>query len=190
MKKYEITAESLEKAPPSCRRRDQLLISDQVEWVVNDIAELGVKIGDQFFWLYKARSLVYESGKHDDGSQMKWRYVYKREFGECCHPWDTIKRVTGKEGIPDDFIHAYGDSDDWHDLPPAATDASKPKPFEPDTWRNTELRGQDLCAVCAYYERKCCKANKAVMMHKILTNSWFILIGGILLAALAILGER
>jgi hypothetical protein len=29
------------------------LSPDVVEWVVNDNAELGVKIGKQFFWLYK-----------------------------------------------------------------------------------------------------------------------------------------
>jgi len=59
---------------------------EQVEWVVNDNAELGVKIGNQFFWLYKGRSLVYENGKHDDGTPILWRPVGKREFGECCNP--------------------------------------------------------------------------------------------------------
>ena len=59
------------------------LKQEQVEWVVNDQAELGVKIGDQFFFLYKGRS--YKGGE-------KWRYVGKREFGECCHPWTSIER--------------------------------------------------------------------------------------------------
>lgn len=63
-----------------------ILEATDVEWVVNDNAELGVKIGDQFFWLYKGKSLVYKTGRHDDGSQMFWRPVFKREFGECCHP--------------------------------------------------------------------------------------------------------
>ena len=35
------------------------LKDEQVEWVVNDSAELGVKIGNQFFWLYKGASLIY-----------------------------------------------------------------------------------------------------------------------------------
>ena len=62
------------------------LKSEQVEWVVNDSAELGVKIGNQFFWLYKGESLIYEDGTHDDGTPILWRPVGKREFGECCHP--------------------------------------------------------------------------------------------------------
>jgi hypothetical protein len=62
------------------------LVDDDVEWVVNDSAELGVKIGDRFFWLYKGGTLVYNEGTHDDGSPMLWRPVAKREFGETCHP--------------------------------------------------------------------------------------------------------
>lgn len=61
------------------------LHKDQVQWVVNDNAELGVKIGDQFFWLYKGESLV-TSGRHGDGTSKKWRQVGKYEFGECCYP--------------------------------------------------------------------------------------------------------
>lgn len=57
------------------------------EWIVNDIAELGVKIGDRCFFLYKGNSLEYEDTKHeDDGSPMLYRPVGKREFGETCHP--------------------------------------------------------------------------------------------------------
>lgn len=55
------------------------------EWVVNNLAELGVKIGERFFFLYKGENIVY-SGKNEDGSSMTWRTVGKREFGECCHP--------------------------------------------------------------------------------------------------------
>lgn len=62
------------------------LHADDVQWVVNDNAELGVKIGDQFFFLYKGDSLVYDPPEHDDGKPMHWRAVGKREFGECCHP--------------------------------------------------------------------------------------------------------
>lgn len=59
--------------------------ADNVQWIVNDEGELGVKIGNRCFFLYKGGSLVY-NGKHDDGRQMMYRPVKKREFGECCHP--------------------------------------------------------------------------------------------------------
>lgn len=68
------------------QERKALLTDDQVIWVVNDNAELGVKIGDQLFFLYKGESLVYATGEHDNGTPMHWRTVGKREFGECCHP--------------------------------------------------------------------------------------------------------
>ena len=59
-------------------------------WIVNDSAELGVKIGDRFFFLYKGDNIEYKDGKHDDGSPMLWRPVGKREFGEVCHPLQPI----------------------------------------------------------------------------------------------------
>lgn len=68
---------------------------DAPVWIVNDSAELGVKIGDRFFFLYKGDNLEYKTGLHDDDTPMMWRPVGKREFGECCHPvkfW--------KEGAP------------------------------------------------------------------------------------------
>lgn len=58
---------------------------DQVEWVVNDLAELGVRINGRCFFLYKGHSLEYD-GTHNDGTPMLVRRVNKREFGECCHP--------------------------------------------------------------------------------------------------------
>jgi len=98
---------------------------DAVEWVVNDIAELGVKIGNQFFWLYKGRSLVYgEYDKeincgvalHDDGKPMHWRPVGKREFGECCHPvnYDDLRSCGKPHYIGTVSLH---DSDEWMPLP-------------------------------------------------------------------------
>lgn len=93
------------------------LTEEAVEWVVNDNAELGVKIGNQFFFLYKGRSLVYEDGKHDDGTPMRWRHVFKREFGECCHPvnYEDLRKCG--------HTHMIGtvsptDDDEWQDLPP------------------------------------------------------------------------
>jgi hypothetical protein len=96
---------------------------DKVEWVVNDNAELGVKIGAQFFWLYKGASLVYEDGTHDDGTPIMWRPVGKREFGECCHP---AKFYAPSARIPDrytDELHfdpvlSFGSPDDrrWRSI--------------------------------------------------------------------------
>jgi hypothetical protein len=81
------------------------LQSENVEWVVNDIAELGVKIGNQFFWLYKGHSLVYDDATYDDGTPMMWRLVGKREFGECCHPIDLTR-------LPDRYTRGSG----WQSL--------------------------------------------------------------------------
>ena len=61
-------------------------------WIVNDLGELGVKIGNRFFFLYKGESLEYENGTHDDGSPIMWRAVGKREFGECQHPASWIEQ--------------------------------------------------------------------------------------------------
>jgi hypothetical protein len=90
----------------------------KVEWVVNDIAELGVKIGSQFFFCYKGYSLTYSEGNggiavHDDGSPMHWRPVFKREFGECIHPIN-YKDLTRIGTV------SLDDSDDWKELPVAS----------------------------------------------------------------------
>ena len=93
------------------------LRSKSVEWVVNDLAELGIKIGNQFFWLYKGRSLINKSG-----GAKKWRYVGKREFGECCHPWDMIKKQSGEARLPDTYVGFYPEENDpnfdnkWQDI--------------------------------------------------------------------------
>lgn len=60
-------------------------------WIVNDNGELGVKIGDRFFFLYKGESLEYKDGKHDDGTPVMWRIVGKREFGETVWPRSWIE---------------------------------------------------------------------------------------------------
>ena len=55
---------------------------EEVEWVVNDIAELGVRIKGVSYFLYKGSSIVYTG---EDGP-MHVRPVEKREFGEVCRP--------------------------------------------------------------------------------------------------------
>ena len=95
------------------------LHADEVQWIVNDIAELGVMIRGQAFFLYKGDSLVYEDPTHeDDGRPMMFRPVFKREFGECCHPINySDPRRVGKVSLDD--------SDDWKPLPPAIDAARK-----------------------------------------------------------------
>ena len=56
-------------------------------WIVNDLGELGVKIGDRCFFLYKGECIEYLEG-NDDGQPVFFRCVGKREFGETCHPFD------------------------------------------------------------------------------------------------------
>ncbi len=91
------------------------LSEDDVQWIVNDIAELGVKIGTRFFFLYKGQSLEYKDNA--DGPVM-WRPVWKREFGECCHPWQFIKDRTGDARIPDNYPAVDGSSaSDWKTIP-------------------------------------------------------------------------
>lgn len=93
------------------------LTDDQVEWITNDLGELGVKIGEQFFFLYKGTSLVYEDPVHDgndpgfpEGSPMQWRPVFKREFGECAHPINySDPRLIGTVSLTD--------SDAWKSMP-------------------------------------------------------------------------
>ena len=102
------------------------LEDNDVEWVVNDIGELGVKIGQQFFFLYKGESLQYD-GLHDEDENgerkpMRWRHVYKREFGECCHPTEQLK-LAGRTTL-DDFPAAYGSAEDWHDMPTPPSEAN------------------------------------------------------------------
>ena len=82
--------------PPAQPAEKVPLTDEDVEWVVNDLGELGVKIGNQFFWLYKGYSLVYEDAKHDDGTPMMWRIVGKREFGETCKPIIHLKVENGQ----------------------------------------------------------------------------------------------
>ena len=96
----------------------EILKDDDVEWVVNEGSELGVKIGNRFFFLYKGMSLEYTHDPDNEDPMQMWRHVWKREFGECCHPWHFIKQRTGEYRIPDNYPAVDGSSGgDWKRLP-------------------------------------------------------------------------
>ena len=103
---------------------------DDVEWVVNDIGELGVKVRGRVFFLYKGESLEYDP--HDDGidddglGPMLYRPVYKREFGEVAHPLDWW----GKDGRPNYPGPRYRKGEGWRPLPTETT-APTSAPEEP-----------------------------------------------------------
>jgi hypothetical protein len=98
------------------------------EWVVNDLGELGVKVGGRFFFCYKGYSLEYKEGTHDDGTPMLWRLVGKREFGETVWPlkWVTNGRREDRYTVDLKFYPGLSDGkpDDpgyqWAPLPALA----------------------------------------------------------------------
>jgi len=102
----------------------QLTTGIEPQWVVNDLAELGVKVGETFYFLYKGDNIVYHDPKHEPGGRfstptMMYRPVLKREFGECCHPInDANPHLKGEVSV--------NDGHKWLPLPPS------PKPKEED----------------------------------------------------------
>ena len=66
-----------------------------VEWVVNDMGELGVRVKGVCYFCYKGESLVYEHGIHDGNEPILHRNVGKREFGEVVYPakWQAAGHV-------------------------------------------------------------------------------------------------
>lgn len=96
------------------------LKEEDVEWVINEMGELGVKINNQFFFMYKGRS--YQAVE-------KYRSIGKREFGECCHSNDYYKEyvpISGYEASKGNHLTYYDwetghpilgyFSDEWKDL--------------------------------------------------------------------------
>ena len=77
-----------------------------VQWVINDNGELGVKIGDLFFWLYKGESIRQQYADMEDPAGLRrYRRVGKREFGEVCRPQGWTPEDNARHEwntIPDD----------------------------------------------------------------------------------------
>lgn len=71
------------------------LCSTDVEWIVNDLGEIGVKIGYQQFFLYKGESFMYSS-KEEDGPST-YRLIGKRELGEVL----SLDSTFDKDGFLD-----------------------------------------------------------------------------------------
>lgn len=89
------------------------LPSYMVEWVVNDMAELGVKIGNQFFWLYKGESSVIH--QHADGTPVRWRPVTRTEFGDVCYPPNVKLKFHPDAVAPGAFYD--DDGAEWFPIP-------------------------------------------------------------------------
>lgn len=60
----------------------RFICKEDIYWIVNDCGELGIKIFDRFFFIYKRELFEYENNPHEDGSIFKYRKIEKREFGE------------------------------------------------------------------------------------------------------------
>ena len=92
--------------------------TQKVEWIINNMGELGVFIAGVPYFLYKGESLVYE-----DVSDIKYRKVGKREFGETCGPYYWIRgQLTRPTGMSiDEYFIEYGSSTDpyfkWKKIP-------------------------------------------------------------------------
>jgi hypothetical protein len=116
------------------RERDEAVLDAEPTWVVNDMGELGVKVGSRFFFLYKGDNIEYgacDNSKdgialHDDGTPMQYRIVGKREFGETCWPLKWIRNGRSQDKYTDMLVYTPGlsfgkpEDGDWKPLPAAA----------------------------------------------------------------------
>lgn len=104
------------------------------QWIVNDLGELGVKVGGRFFFLYKGDNIEYGANSssdgialHDDGSPMQYRIVGKREFGETCLPVKWILQGRSEDRYHEKLVYHAGlsfgkpEDGDWKLLPAART---------------------------------------------------------------------
>lgn len=109
----------------------------QPQWIVNDLGELGVQVGQRFYFLYKGDNIEYgEAGEkialHDDGTPMKYRMVGKREFGEVCHPMKWLAQGRSHDRYTEELVYtpglSFGKPEDgaWRDLPSPTAEQERP----------------------------------------------------------------
>lgn len=108
-------------------------MTKEPEWIVNDLGELGVKLGERCFFLYKGDNIEYgidgigeaKDGValHDDGTPMKYRPVGKREFGETQWPAKWLEAGCRQDRYTDELVYREGlsfgkpEDADWRPLP-------------------------------------------------------------------------
>lgn len=108
------------------------------QWIVNDLGELGVKVGGRFFFLYKGDNIEYGANSssdgialHDDGSPMQYRIVGKREFGETCLPVKWVLQGRSEDRYHEKLVYHPGlsfgkpEDGDWKLLPAARAQGGK-----------------------------------------------------------------
>lgn len=79
-----------------------------VEWVVNSLGELGVRVAGRCFFLYKGGSLEYLPGDLDDEDKpIRVRPVEKFEFGECCMPISWLQWAPSPFGRPSSDVKQH-----------------------------------------------------------------------------------
>lgn len=84
--------------------------ADDVEWIVNDMGELGVRVRGRCYFCYNGNSLVYD-GYHDNCEPILHRNVGKREFGETVWPPAWVARGYRQHRYDVELIYTPGLSD-------------------------------------------------------------------------------
>lgn len=84
------------------------LAEDDVEWVVNDMGELGVRVRGRCFFCYKGESLVYKDGLRSDGTPILHRNIGKREFGETVWPLAWVQRGRREDRYTLELVYTPG----------------------------------------------------------------------------------
>ncbi len=108
-----------------------------VEWVVNNIGELGVRINGVSYFLYKGESIVYSEAESDDYSPTHVRPVGKREFGEVCRSPHFRRR---------DPKQRYNKGEGWISLTSPEDKMKADKPFH----SLTRDEATDLARNCTF----------------------------------------